>query len=200
VGHVLNRMTLPIALFRDSTCAGFRPGRVLSASTAGVVRPLPRNRQRRLGSSFEWAARHHLSRTPWLIALVGYGFAPMLLPVWMLIAPSEYLTTFMRSVTIVLLACAVVAVHYSARRRSTDFCPHRPWAVFAGGFSLPILYYAARDLRVPAFCSRPERLEMIQQESEVRLSDMRDAGRVLRGAVMATTCRINNTIQAATTR
>lgn len=101
--------TIPIAMIVGLYMRLFRPGRVLEASVLGVVLLLL--------SVFGggWIDHHPMLRglfdheglylAWWVIA---YGFAAAILPVWLLLAPRDYLSTFMKLGTIFLLAIAIV--------------------------------------------------------------------------------------------
>jgi carbon starvation protein len=86
-----------------------RPGRVLEASIIGVVLLLL---SVGLGG---WVDHHETLRPlfdhdglPLAYAIILYGFAAAVLPVWLLLAPRDYLSTFMKLGTILLLAIAIV--------------------------------------------------------------------------------------------
>ena len=54
-----------------------------------------------------WAATFTLAPSTLVVCLVAYGFIASILPVWMLLAPRDYLSTFMKIGTIGLLALGV---------------------------------------------------------------------------------------------
>ncbi len=101
--------TIPIAMFVGLYMRNIRPGRVLEASAIGVGLLL--------FSVFAggWIDHHETLRTwfdhdglPLAYAIIIYGFAAAVLPVWLLLAPRDYLSTFMKLGTILLLAVAIV--------------------------------------------------------------------------------------------
>lgn len=101
--------TIPIAMIVGVYMRNIRPGRVLEASTLGVALLLL--------SVFAggWVEHHQVLRThfdydglPLAYAIIAYGFAAAVLPVWLLLAPRDYLSTFMKLGTITLLAVAIV--------------------------------------------------------------------------------------------
>ena len=101
--------TIPIALLMGVYLRWFRPGRILEVSLIGLVLLL---------SSIAYGA--HVAATPALAAifdfdakalawlLIGYGFFASVLPVWLLLAPRDYLSTFLKIGTIALLAIAIL--------------------------------------------------------------------------------------------
>ncbi len=101
--------TIPIALFIGIYMRYLRPGRVLEGSLVGVVLLLLS-----VGAG-GWVDQQPLLREwfnhpglPLAFAVIGYGFMAAVLPVWLLLAPRDYLSTFMKLGTVLLLAGAIV--------------------------------------------------------------------------------------------
>ncbi len=101
--------TIPIALFIGIYMRYLRPGRVLEGSLVGVVLLLLS-----VGGG-GWVDQQPLLREwfnhpglPLAFAVIGYGFMAAVLPVWLLLAPRDYLSTFMKLGTVLLLAGAIV--------------------------------------------------------------------------------------------
>jgi carbon starvation protein len=101
--------TIPIAMIVGIYMRNIRPGRVLEASIIGVVLLLLSV----WGGG--WINNHESFRQlfdhdglPLAFAIIVYGFAAAVLPVWLLLAPRDYLSTFMKLGTILLLAIAIV--------------------------------------------------------------------------------------------
>jgi carbon starvation protein len=104
--------TIPIALVMGVYMVRVRPGRVLEATLIGVVLVLLAV----LGG--RWVDEHAALRTwfdldrPTLaLAIILYGFAASVLPVWLLLAPRDYLSAFIKIGTVLLLAAGLAAVH-----------------------------------------------------------------------------------------
>ncbi|MGH8606983.1 MAG: carbon starvation CstA family protein [Gammaproteobacteria bacterium] len=103
--------TIPIALLVGLYMRGIRPGRILEGTAIGVVLLLLAV----VGGG--WVDQNEALR-PWFdydgstlaLFVIGYGFAAAVLPVWLLLAPRDYLSTFMKIGTIVALAVAIVIV------------------------------------------------------------------------------------------
>ena len=104
--------TIPAALIVGMYLRLWRPGRVLEGSLLGVTLVLLAllaggwvDHQPLLRPLFDYAP----------VALAGfvivYGFCAAILPVWLLLAPRDYLSTFLKLGTVVLLAVAIVATH-----------------------------------------------------------------------------------------
>ncbi len=100
--------TIPIALLMGAYLRWFRVGRILEVSIIGLVLLLGSIWLGKAvydsptwGPMFDFDARH----LAWL--LIGYGFFASVLPVWLLLAPRDYLSTFLKIGTIALLAIAI---------------------------------------------------------------------------------------------
>ncbi|MCL4557850.1 MAG: carbon starvation protein A [Deltaproteobacteria bacterium] len=103
--------TIPVALLVGWYMKGLRPDKIAEASVIGVVLVLGgvilgRVIQQSSASSWFMFSRHQLS-----IMLAVYGFAASVLPVWLLLAPRDYLSTYMKLGTIALLALGIVIAH-----------------------------------------------------------------------------------------
>ncbi len=106
-------MTIPIGIFMGCWMYVWRKGRITEATVIGVIAMLlavaggePLNHPDSwLGSFF------HLSRSELVIALCVYGFAASVLPVWLLLSPRGYLSSFTKIGTIFLLAAGVIIVN-----------------------------------------------------------------------------------------
>jgi carbon starvation protein len=101
--------TIPIAMLVGLYMYKLRPGRVLEGSALGVILLLLAV----AGGGWidQQAGLRELFNHPGLplaFAVIGYGFAAAILPVWLLLAPRDYLSTFMKLGTVILLALAIV--------------------------------------------------------------------------------------------
>lgn len=103
--------TIPIAILIGLYMRNIRPGRVLEASIIGIALLLLAV----VGGG--WVDSHPWLRTwfdldsvtlAWFV--IGYGFIAAVLPVWLLLAPRDYLSTFLKLGTVILLAVAVVVM------------------------------------------------------------------------------------------
>jgi carbon starvation protein len=106
-------MTIPLGIFMGFWMYVWRKGRIKEATIIGVIGLLlavvggePLNHP---GSWF--GSLFHLSRTEIVIALCVYGFAASVLPVWLLLSPRGYLSSFTKIGTIFLLALGVIWVN-----------------------------------------------------------------------------------------
>jgi carbon starvation protein len=112
--------SIPIALLMGQWLYKIRPGRVAEASAIGVVLLLaavllghPLSQNPTLAHWFRYD-----ERTVQLL-LPAYGFIAAALPVWMLLCPRDYLSTYMKLGTVVLLAVGIFIVHPQLRMPAT---------------------------------------------------------------------------------
>jgi carbon starvation protein len=124
-GTVTIALTIPIAMLMGVYLRWVRPGRVLEASAIGLVL---------LVSALyagQWVAQHPtiaptftLSGTTLAWLIMAYGFAASVLPVWLLLAPRDYLSAFVKIGVVIALALGILIVlpplHMPALTRFTD--------------------------------------------------------------------------------
>ncbi|KTR95629.1 carbon starvation protein CstA [Microbacterium testaceum] len=104
-------MTIPIALFMGLYLRYIRPGRITEISIIGFVLLIGAIIAGGWVASTEWGyAAFHLDRSVIAWGIIIYGFVAAVLPVWLLLAPRDYLSTFMKVGVIVMLAGAIVLV------------------------------------------------------------------------------------------
>ncbi|MGB6402929.1 MAG: carbon starvation CstA family protein [Candidatus Sulfotelmatobacter sp.] len=105
-------MTMPIAVLMGVYLRRIRPGKVLEVSALGFVLVLAAIWGGQYVSQNPALARVFTFTAPTLaILIMVYGFAASALPVWLLLAPRDYLSTFVKLGTIALLAVGIVALH-----------------------------------------------------------------------------------------
>ncbi|MEW6321688.1 MAG: carbon starvation protein A [Acidobacteriota bacterium] len=106
-------MTIPLAIFMGFWMYVWRKGRVTEATVIGciglllaVVLGAPLNSpDSAIGNLF------HLTRTELVMSLAIYGFAASVLPVWLLLSPRDYLSSFMKIGTIGFLVLGILIVN-----------------------------------------------------------------------------------------
>jgi len=104
-------MTIPIALLLGLYLRFVRPGRVLEASVIGVALVLfAVVAGQWVADSPSWASIFTLSGVTLAFALIAYGFAASALPVWLLLAPRDYLSAFIKAGAIFSLAAGILFV------------------------------------------------------------------------------------------
>lgn len=105
-------MTIPIALLMGLYLRRIRPGKVLEVSVLGFVLVMLAIWGGQWASQNQAVANVFTLTAPSLaILIVIYGFAASALPVWLLLAPRDYLSTFVKLGTIALLAIGIVVMH-----------------------------------------------------------------------------------------
>ncbi len=103
--------TIPIALLMGVYSRYIRPGRIAEMSAIGFVLLLAALIYGRTVSETPGLAVFFNLRGETLaLMIIGYGFCASVLPVWLLLAPRDYLSTFLKIGTISLLAISIVLV------------------------------------------------------------------------------------------
>src|SRR3954465_5585416 len=101
--------TIPIALLMGVWMTSIRPGHVAEATVIGIVLMFAALWGGQWVSQHPaWAAAFRWSGTQLSWAVMIYGFAASVLPVWLLLTPRDYLSAFMKVGTIVVLAAAIL--------------------------------------------------------------------------------------------
>lgn len=165
-------MTIPIALLMGFYLRVLRPGRVAEVSLVGVGLLLLALVAGRWVAESSWAGAFTLAPSTLVVWLVAYGFIASILPVWMLLAPRDYLSTFMKIGTIGLLALGVVIALPTLKMDAvTDFASRGDGPVFAGSlFPFVFITIACGALSgFHALISSGTTPKMIQKETQVRM-------------------------------
>lgn len=103
--------TMPIALFMGLYLRYVRPGKVLEVSVIGfVLVMLSIGAGQWVAESPTWAPWFTLSGETLALLVIGYGFLASSLPVWLLLAPRDYLSTFVKLGVVILLAAGILLV------------------------------------------------------------------------------------------
>ena len=103
-------MTIPIALLMGLYLRLLRPGRVLEASILGFVLVFAAVVGGRYVAESALAPCFTYGGPALAWMIIAYGFAASVLPVWLLLAPRDYLSTFVKLGTILALAAGILAV------------------------------------------------------------------------------------------
>src|SRR6476619_3285769 len=162
-------MTIPIALFMGVYLRFLRPGRVSEVSVIGVALLLLAIISGGWVAETEWGQSWFtLSKVTLAWAIIIYGFAASVLPVWMLLAPRDYLSTFMKVGTIMLLALGIVIAQPTVQMPAiTSFAIDGNGPAFAGSL-FPFLFITIACGALSGFhaliCSGPTP-KMIEKES-----------------------------------
>jgi carbon starvation protein len=103
--------TMPIALFMGLYLRYLRPGKVLECSAIGFVLVLASiSGGQWVSHSAQWAPIFTLTGITLAVIVILYGFLASALPVWMLLAPRDYLSTFVKLGVVIMLAVGILFV------------------------------------------------------------------------------------------
>lgn len=166
-------MTLPIAIFMGIYLRFLRPGRVLEVSAIGVtLLMLAIIGGGWISESSPYAEAWTFSPNQITFGLIAYGFIASILPVWLLLAPRDYLSTFMKLGTIGLLAVGIIFTLPQLQMPAvTEFASTGEGPVFAGPlFPFVFITIACGALSgFHALVASGTTPKLIQKESQVRM-------------------------------
>jgi carbon starvation protein len=166
-------MTIPIALFMGCYLRFLRPRRVAEVSMIGFVLLMLAVASGNVVGESAWGASW-LNLSPvtvsWLI--VGYGFVASVLPVWLLLAPRDYLSTFLKVGAIALLAIGICIAHPVINAPAVSrFATRGDGPVFAGSL-FPFLFITIACGALSGFhalISSGTTPKLLEKESQMRL-------------------------------
>ena len=126
--------TIPIALLMGWWMKRWRPGRVGEASVVGAILllvALVGGGSVASHPTLSAAFTHSGTAITWM--MIAYGFIASVLPVWMLLCPRDYLSTFLKITTVVVLGLAILIILPPLRMPAlTPFATAGEGPVFAG--------------------------------------------------------------------
>jgi carbon starvation protein len=164
--------TVPVAILVGLHLRRLRPGRILEGSALGVALVLLAvvgggwvAAQPLLRGLFDWAS------LPLAGFVVGYGWIAAILPVWLLLAPRDYLSTFLKVGTVALLAVAIVLLHPQIRMPALTVFADGHGPLF-GGKIFPFVFITIACGAVSGFhalVASGTTPKLIASEADVRL-------------------------------
>ncbi|MGN6545613.1 MAG: carbon starvation CstA family protein, partial [Aureliella sp.] len=164
--------TIPIALFVGLYMYRLRPGRIVEASLIGATAVLAATVAGNWipGSSLE--PYFSLSRPATIVAICAYGFIASVLPVWLLLCPRDYLSSFLKIGTIVLLVGGIMIANppMSAPPINHEFAGGG--GPLFGGAIFPFVFICIMCGAISGFhalVSSGTTPKMINKESDVRM-------------------------------
>jgi carbon starvation protein len=164
-------MTIPIAFFMGFYLRVLRPGRVMETTAIGVGLLLLAIVAGGWVQDSSLADTFTLSPEALTLCLIGYGFFASVLPVWMLLAPRDYLSTFMKIGTIALLAVGIIVTLPGLQNEAvTKFASSGDGPVFAGAL-FPFVFITIACGALSGFHSliaSGTTPKMIEKETQVR--------------------------------
>jgi carbon starvation protein len=162
--------TIPIALFMGLYLYKIRPGKVVEATAIGVTLLIGAVLlgHEVVGSRFEHL--FVLSRNSLILCMAVYGFIASILPVWMLLCPRDYLSTYMKIGTILLLAAGIIALAPQMKMPAVTIFASGEGPVIPGRL-FPFLFITIACGAVSGFHSlvaSGTTPKMVRRESEIR--------------------------------
>ena len=165
-------MTIPIAFFMGFYLRYLRPGRIMETTAIGVGLLVLAIIAGGWVQDSGLADTFTLDPKTLVICLAGYGFLASVLPVWMLLAPRDYLSTFMKVGTVALLAVGVLVTAPVLQNEAvTTFASTGTGPVFAGSL-FPFVFITIACGALSGFhslISSGTTPKMIQKESQIRM-------------------------------
>ena len=132
--------TIPIAVFMGLYGRYLRPGKIGEMSVIGfALLMLSLFLGQQVAESPDWAPLFTFSGEALSIMLIAYGFIASVLPVWLLLAPRDYLSTFLKIGTIVGLAIGILFVMPQLKMPAVTKFIDGSGPVFAGAL-FPFLF------------------------------------------------------------
>ena len=165
-------MTIPIALGMGVYLRWLRPGKVLEASLLGFALVLLAIwGGQAVAQSASLASVFTFSAPVLAVLLMLYGFAASAAPVWLLLAPRDYLSTFVKLGTIAILALGILAVRPTMQMPALTRFIDGTGPIFAGSL-FPFAFITIACGAVSGFhslISSGTTPKLISRESETRL-------------------------------
>lgn len=164
--------TIPIAMLMGVYTRFIRVGRIMEMSIIGFILLMTAlifgktvSETPSLAVLFDWKGE------TLALAIIGYGFVASVLPVWLLLAPRDYLSTFLKIGTICLLAIGIIVVQPELKMPAVTKFIDGSGPVWAGSL-FPFLFITIACGAVSGFhslISSGTTPKMIENEDQIRL-------------------------------
>ncbi len=165
-------MTIPIAMLMGIYLRFLRPGKVLETSLMGFALVMAAViGGQYIATSPTWASMFTYDARALALMIIAYGFAASVLPVWLLLAPRDYLSTFVKLGVIFLLALGILAVRPTMAMPAISRFIDGSGPVFAGKI-FPFAFITIACSAVSGFhslISSGTTPKLIMRESQARL-------------------------------
>ena len=165
--------TIPIAIFVGYFMRHWRPGRVLEGSLLGLALLIL------AVICGGWVAEHETIRTwfdwdgvPLAMFVIAYGWIAAILPVWLLLAPRDYISTFLKIGVVVLLAAAILLIHPEIKMPALTRFADGTGPIFAGKI-FPFVFITIACGAISGFhalVSSGTTPKMVANERDIRLA------------------------------
>ncbi|MGO9830982.1 MAG: carbon starvation CstA family protein [Myxococcaceae bacterium] len=163
--------TLPIALLMGVYSRFLRPARIAEMSVIGALLLLAALLYgRTVSETPALAAYFNLPGTTLAMIIIAYGFVASVLPVWLLLAPRDYLSTFLKIGAIGLLAVGVIVVRPDLQMPALTKFVHESNGPVWSGSLFPFLFITIACGAVSgwhALISSGTTPKMIENESQI---------------------------------
>jgi carbon starvation protein CstA len=164
--------TIPIAILMGVYCRFIRPGRIAEMSAIGfVLLMLAIIYGQSVGESAALAPLFTFKGETLALIIIGYGFVASVLPVWLLLAPRDYLSTFLKIGTIIALAIGILVVMPELRMPAVSRFIDGTGPVFSGAL-FPFLFITIACGSVSGFhalIASGTTPKMLENEGQARL-------------------------------
>ena len=164
--------TIPIAILMGLYSRFIRPGRILEMSAIGIVLLFAAIVYgQTVSETPAMAVLFTYSGESLALILIGYGFVAAVLPVWLLLAPRDYLSTFLKIGTILALAVGIMVFHPQLKMPAISRYIDGTGPVFAGQL-FPFLFITIACGAVSGFhslVSSGTTPKMIENENQIRM-------------------------------
>ena len=124
--------TMPVALLMGLYLRYWRPGKVLECSALGFALVIASIFGGQWISQSGWAPLFTLAGTTLALSIIAYGFLASALPVWLLLAPRDYLSTFVKLGVVAMLAIGILLVRPELQMPALSRFVDGTGPVFAG--------------------------------------------------------------------
>src|ERR1700756_5184492 len=164
--------TIPIAMLMGVYARFIRIGRIAEMSVIGVVLLLASLIYgRTVAENPAIATWFDLSGETLALIIIGYGFVASVLPVWLLLAPRDYLSTFLKVGTMTLLAIGIILVQPDLKMPAVTKFIDGTGPVWSGSL-FPFLFITIACGAVSGFhslISSGTTPKMLENESQLRM-------------------------------
>ncbi len=164
-------MTIPIAFFMGAYLHRWRPGRVVEVSAIGVVLLLCAVAAGRWAAQAPLGEWFNLERESVIWGLAAYGFLASVLPIWMLLLPRDYLSSFMKLAVVFLLGIGVILMAPTIQMPATTPFIHGGGPIIPGAL-FPFVFITIACGAISGFhslVSSGTTSKMIQRESHAMI-------------------------------
>lgn len=165
-------MTIPIAIYMGLHMRFIRPGKIGEASIIGfILLLLALYYGRDVAANPQLAEIFTLTPVTLTYVMIVYGFVAAILPVWFLLAPRDYLSTFLKIGVIVLMAGGILVVMPEVRFESVTKYIDGTGPVFSGQL-FPFLFITIACGAISGFhalISSGTTPKMLEKESHARM-------------------------------